>query len=161
MQCTYCQSKVLFPRNPSVNELRKHLNEVRLMSVSIAKKSSASAKRCNAPSSQPLSRRVHFSHYRCVSDLSSSPSRERNIDGVIQVTVHSEADKTSSMAEVQDQAGCSSKALHLRQVPVTRHGVCVLPQPVHQVPPGGSRHHRCHPQAQNQARSEDQGPEAV
>ena len=92
-----------------MNELRKHLNEVRLMSVSIAKKSSASAKRCNAPSSQPLSRRVHFSHYRCVSDLSSSPSRERNIDGVIQVTVHREAENTSSIAEVPDKAGCSLK----------------------------------------------------
>ena len=95
-----------------MNELRKHLNEVRLMSVSIAKKSSSSAEQSIAlhPASEPLSRRVQFSHYKCVSDLFSSPSRESNIDGVIHVMVHREAENASSIAEVPDQtAGCSSK----------------------------------------------------
>ena len=98
-----------------MNELRKHLNEVRLMSVSVAKKSSSSAEKSIAlhSASEPLNRRVQFSHYRRVSscDLSSSPSRAResNFDGVIQVTVHREADNASSIAEIPDQAVCSSK----------------------------------------------------
>ena len=95
-----------------MNELRKHLNEVRLMSVSIAKKRCGSSDRSVAlhSASEPLRRRVQFSHYKCVSDLSSSPSRESNIDGVIQVTVHREAEKSSnSIAEVPDPAGCLSK----------------------------------------------------
>ena len=71
----------------------------------LAKKSSSSAEQSITlhPASEPLSRRVQFSHYKCVSDLSSSPSRQSNIDRVIQVTVHREADNTSSIA------GCSSK----------------------------------------------------
>ena len=79
-----------------MNELRKHLNEVRLMSASIAKKSSASAKQNIALhyATEPLRRRVQFSHYKCV----------------IQVTVHRvEAEKSSSIAEVPDQADCLSK----------------------------------------------------
>ena len=89
-----------------MNELRKHLNEVRLMSISIPNKSIASANRSIAlhSGSETLSRRqICDSH-----NFSSSLSSVSEIGGICRVSVHREADVTSSIAYDPDHDSFSS-----------------------------------------------------
>ena len=69
-----------------MNELRKHLNEVRLISISI-----------------PSRRQICVSH-----NFSFSLSRVRKIAGICRVSVHREAEVTSSIAYDPDNDSFSS-----------------------------------------------------